>query len=116
MNTKYALLSLVLALVLVSPVVVLATGGTDDPTHHEELAASYEQKAVAQDALILQHEQMKLDASENVAKSPKSGTAPVVKAMEKHCNAIIDKAKELKAEFLDFAKWHHMRAAELQGR
>ncbi len=116
MKTKYKILSLIFALVLVTPVLGLAAVDLDDPAHHEKLAASYEEKALTQDALILEHEQMKTDFAKSVATSPKGGLPPSVKAMEKHCDAIIKDASNLKAELLDFAKWHRMRAAELAGR
>jgi hypothetical protein len=34
----------------------------------------------------------------------------------KHCGAIIKDAKKLQDDFKAFAQWHHMRAAELQGK
>lgn len=114
MKTQYKVLSFVLALALVSPYTLLAADG--DVAYHEKLAASYEEKALAQDGLISEHQQMKADFAKRVATSPKAGTPYAVKEMDEHCNAIIKEAQGLKAEYLDFAKWHQMRAAELQGR
>lgn len=115
MKTKI-IVSLTLVFVLAMPLVFAETVNLNDPKYHESLAASYEQKALEQDALILEHQQMKKDVADRAVSSPKSGPVPVVKEMEKHCNAIINDAQILKTELQEFAKWHRMRAAELQGR
>ena len=38
-----------------------------------------------------------------------------IQKMERHSDAIIESAEKQKAELLEFAQWHRMRAAELQG-
>ncbi len=115
MKTPIKFLALILTLILVMPFAVTA-GVTDDTASHEQLARQYEEKALAQDALILEHTQMKLDYAEKLSPSPKGTNQAAIKEMEKHCNSIIQEAQALKAEFLDFAKWHKMRAAEMQGK
>jgi hypothetical protein len=82
---------------------------------HEAMAQSYEKKAAEQDTLIAEHTDMKADFKKKFYINEKV-TPGVDKQMGKHCNAIIKKAQELKKELLEFAKWHQMRAAELQGR
>lgn len=83
---------------------------------HQAMAASYEEKAAAQDALIAEHTQMKQDYKNRYFINEKLTPSGKVKKMEDHCNAIINDAQKLKDELLDFAKWHRMRAAELQGQ
>ena len=50
------------------------------------------------------------------AGNPKFGETRWVKKMDRHCNALIGKAKVLAEEFQKFADWHGMRAAELEGK
>jgi len=83
---------------------------------HLAMAKSYEDKAAAQDALIAEHEQMKKDYKARYFINEKITPMSQLKKMNEHCDAIIKDAKKLKAEFLDFAKWHRFRAAELQGK
>ncbi|MFA7255701.1 MAG: hypothetical protein WC133_06355 [Candidatus Omnitrophota bacterium] len=82
---------------------------------HLAMSKSYEEKAMTQDVLIAEHEQMKKDSKNKYTISSKLGVSPKFHQMEKHCNAIIADATKLRNDLLDFAKWHRMRAAELQG-
>jgi len=83
-------------------------------TDHLAMAKSYEDKAAAQDALVAEHEQMK--AYYKARYSINERIMPMIQLMkmEEHCDAIIKDAQKLKADFLDFAKWHRLRAADLQ--
>jgi monoamine oxidase len=83
---------------------------------HEGLAASYEEKAAAQDALIAEHTQMKKEYKDRFFVNEKVSSPDKIRAMENHCDAIIEAAKEEKGQLLEFAKWHRMSAAELQGQ
>ena len=83
---------------------------------HLALAASYEEKVAAQDALIAEHTQMKQDYKERFYVNDKVTPQDQFLKMDAHCDAIIADAQKLKDELLDFAKWHRMRAAELQGQ
>ncbi len=83
---------------------------------HQAMAASYDNKAKAQDELIAEHTQMKQDYKKRFYINEKVTPASGLAKMDEHCDAIIGDAKKLQAEFLDFAKWHRMRAAELQGQ
>ncbi len=82
---------------------------------HLTLAAVYEEKAAAQDALIAEHVKMKLEYKDRFFINEKVTPLDKVRAMEKHCDAIIESAQKQKSELLEFAKWHRMSAAELQG-
>ena len=83
---------------------------------HEGMAAAYEKKAAAQDELIAEHTEMKQDYKNRFFINEKVSPMAQIQKMETHCDAIIAGAQSLKAEFLDFAKWHRMRAAELKGQ
>lgn len=79
------------------------------PTFAENLSAKdhldkvtrYESLAKDQDDAISEHRKMRADYG---------------KGMREHCDAIIKDATALKDEYLEFAKWHKMRAAELEGK
>ncbi len=83
---------------------------------HLSMAKSYEGKAADQDAIIAEHQQMKTDYKKRFFINEKLTPSARMKEMENHCDAIIQDAQKLKTEFLEFAKWHKMRAAELQGQ
>jgi hypothetical protein len=82
---------------------------------HLALADSYQRKAEAERQVIAEHTQMKEDYRKQLVTLPKWGD-PRAKEMDKHCDGIIDRAKELVTEFEKFAEWHRMRAAELEGQ
>lgn len=94
---------------------VFAAEAPQVASDHLTLAASYEAKAQAQDALIADHTQMKQDYKAKFFVNEKLTPPGKIQKMEDHCNAIIKTAQQEKEELLDFAKWHRMRAAELQG-
>jgi hypothetical protein len=76
----------------------------------------YEDKAAEQGAIIAEHQQMKADYKKHYYINEKLTPSARMKEMEDHCDAIIHHAQMLKDEFLEFAQWHKMRAAELQGK
>jgi len=80
---------------------------------HLDKAAKYEALAADQQAIIDEHVKMKADEKKRMP--PKQAEAMSMK-MEKHCNALIAAAEKEKAALTDFAKWHRMRAAELEGK
>ena len=83
---------------------------------HLAMAASYEEKAAAQDALVAEHTAMKRDYKRRFYVNEKVTPLLKVQKMEAHCDAIIKQAQVLANELQEFAKWHRMRAAELEGR
>ncbi len=89
---------------------------------HLKMAKYYEGKASEQDAIIAEQQQMKSDYEKRFYIDEKgenlTPSRPLreVKEMEDHCDAIINDARKLKDDYLEFAKWHRMRAAELQGK
>ena len=78
-----AMLALMMALSFVSltPVYAEVSQAAED---HLALAASYEQKAQAQDTLIAEHQQMKKDYPGTLALSPKDTSSVRVQEMDKH--------------------------------
>ncbi len=116
-TTKYVALSLmILGMAFQYP--AFAAEVTDVIADHKAMAASYQEKAAAQDALITEHQQMNKDYDRRFTpgNASKIGIPSKVKEMEKHCGKIVKAAQQEKQALLDFAKWHEMRAAELQGR
>lgn len=106
---------LTVTLLVGAPLVALAAEPSQVAADHLALAASYEQKATEQDALIAEHTQMKADYKDRFFINEKVTPLDKVREMETHCDAIIKNAQTEKAKLLDFANWHRMRAAELQG-
>lgn len=82
---------------------------------HLAMAASYEQKAQAQAALIAEHTQMKQDYQNRFFVNEKVTPRDKIREMGQHCDAIIQAAQQEKSQLLELAKWHRLRAAELQG-
>ncbi len=115
-NYWLPILGAALLVVVAAPLQLQAVEAPDAIVYHQSLAASYEQKALAQDALIAEHVQMKKDYTERFATNPKMAPPADIQKMNSHCDTIIKEAETLKQDFLDFAKWHKMRASELQGQ
>ena len=80
---------------------------------HLDRAAKYEALAADQQAIIDEHIKMKADARKGL--TPKMSQVMTTK-MDKHCDALISAAEKEKTALNDFAKWHKMRAAELEGK
>ena len=80
---------------------------------HQALAAQYESKADEQNAIIAEHTSMTKEYERRYGwMTAKGGEGKDVADMDKHCKAIVQNATNLKNEFLEFANWHRMRAAE----
>ncbi len=88
----------------------------DAVAEHQKMAAVYQEKAAEQDALIAEHSPMKKEYEDRFWMIKKAGKPKNVLDMDKHCTAIVQNATALRNEMLEFAKWHQMRAAELQGQ
>ena len=83
---------------------------------HQAMAASYEQKATTCHQEAAYHRTMLEKAAEAERINPKAAGHPRYQAMRQHCEPIIRDAEQLAGEMEEFAKWHRMRAAELEGR
>ncbi len=73
------------------------------------LASKYEKLAAEQDAVIAEHEGMKVSKAKQHPGKP--GLSENDK-MNKHCNAIIKDAKKLKADYESFAAFCKLMAKE----
>lgn len=116
-TSKYVALGL-MVLTMLSQVPAFAAEKADVIADHKAMAASYQEKAAAQDALIKEHQDMKGTYEKRFTPSnwSKIGIPSNVKEMDKHCGKIIKAAQQEKQALLEFAKWHQMRAAELEGQ
>lgn len=106
----------VLLFLFAVPIQVQAAEVQSAISDHQGMAARYEEKAAAQDEIIAEHTKMKEDYREKYFINEKVSPMAEIKKVEKHCDGVIQNAGALKAGFLEFAKWHRMRVAELQGR
>lgn len=111
---KITSLSLILMAGMILPVFAAEVSAV--VADHRAMAAAYQEKAAAQDALIAEHLQMKKDYAERFTPSNalKVGIPAKVTEMEAHCNKIINLAEQEKQQLLDFAGWHQMQASELE--
>lgn len=111
-----AVLNLLILTGVFAPCAVYADEISDAVAYHENLAATYKGRAGVEEASIAEHQQMKKDYQKKFSVIPKFETPNRVKEMNKHCDTIIRETDKLKHEFLKFAEWHRMRAAELKGQ
>ena len=109
------LMSVGMVLALAFPPPVYGLEATQAAQDHLALAVSYDDKVTLQDNLIAEHIKMKKDYNEKFFVNEKVTPMKTLQEMEKHCNKIIESADKEKMQLLEFAKWHRLRAAELQG-
>ncbi|HXY54355.1 MAG TPA: hypothetical protein VEM40_06770 [Nitrospirota bacterium] len=95
---------------------VYATEPSQVAADHLKMEKYYAGKAVEQDAIIAEHQQMKSEYKQQYFINEKVTPVSRLKEMEKHCDAIIHDTEKLKSDYLETEKWHKMRAAELQGK
>ncbi len=112
---QLTILASALMFVLAGPLRVQAAEVSDVVADHQNLAASYEEKAAAHDAIIAEHTKMKEDFVKRFFINEKVSPMYKIREMQKHCDTVIIEASKLRDEFAEFAKWHRMQAAELQG-
>ena len=84
---------------------------------HYALAERYQKEAAELRGEIEQHNQMLAEYSKTVAKNPKAtGENSYIKNMRLHCEKYIKAAESLMAEDTELAKFHTLRAKELEGK
>jgi hypothetical protein len=82
----------------------------DRAEKYQKTAAEYRQEAEA-------HRKMLDDYSNTVARNPKdSSENPYIKKMRLHCEKYIRAAENLAREAEEMAKYHTMRAKEMEGK
>ena len=83
---------------------------------HHEMAEHYKKIEAQTRQEIEMHKKMLADFGETVAKSPKAGENPYIKNMRLHCEKYIKASETLAAESAESAKFHTLRAKELEGK
>jgi hypothetical protein len=84
---------------------------------HRERAAEYEKKAAEYRKEAEAHKKMLADYSKTVARNPKdTGENAYIKKMRLHCGKYSKAADALAQEAEDMAKYHAMRAKEMEGK
>jgi hypothetical protein len=84
---------------------------------HRDRAEYYKKKAAEYRADATSHKKMLADYSKGVAKNPKdTGENPYIKKMRLHCEKYISAAENLAREADEMAKFHEMRAKEMEGK
>jgi len=86
------------------------------PQEHRGRAEYYKEKATEYRMEAESHRQMLKDYSKSVAKVPKETTEdPYIKKMRLHCEKYIKAAENLARESEEMARYHEMRAKEMEG-
>lgn len=84
---------------------------------HREHAEQYQKKAAEYRKEAEAHKKMLADYSKTVARNPKdTGESGYVKKMRIHCEKYSKAAEALAQEADDMAKFHTMRAKEMEGK
>ena len=125
--TTIRLLLAAMTLLLAITVPVFAQGQEQaDSTHemkvpetakdHHEMAEHYQKIEAQTRQEIEMHKKMLADFGQTVAKNPKAGENPYIKNMRLHCEKYIKASETLAAEAAESAKFHTLRAKELEGK
>lgn len=89
-----------------------------DAADHEAMAKQYEQETAEYRKVAAEHRDMAAAArkqEEEMRGHPTSEAAAAAK-MAQHCGSIMKDAEKLAADAESAAKFHHLRAKELQGK
>lgn len=83
---------------------------------HLAMSKSYVEKAAAWRAEAERHWRMAADFRKSHPDRKSGARNTRAAEMDKHCSTLARDAEKLAADAEDFAKYHRMRAAELEGR
>lgn len=83
---------------------------------HSAMAELYQKKAAEYRADIEAHKKMLADYKKAAVENAKMGENPHVKAERLHCEKYIKAAEALEAEATESAKFHTLRAKEMEGK
>ena len=84
---------------------------------HRERAKQYQKKAAEYRQEAAAHKKMLVDYSKTVARNPKdTGESGYIKKMRLHCEKYSRAAEDLAREAEEMAKFHTMRAKEMEGK
>ena len=126
-RTRTRLLLVAITLLLALTVPAFARGQEQKNSTHEmkvpetardhyDMAEHYQKVAAELREDIEMHKKMLGDFTKSVAANPKSGENPYAKNMRLHCERYIKAAEDLAAEADASAKFHTLRAKELEGK
>ncbi len=124
-RTRFLLGAMTLLLAIIVP--VFARGAHQDQSGHDirvpetakdhhVMAEHYQKQAAELRAEIEMHKKMLIEFNKGVATSPKSGENPYSKKMRLHCEKYIKAAENLEVEAVESARFHELRAKELEGK
>lgn len=108
------LISMMILSIFVSGQILAAPQNTGE---NLKLVKSYEEKAKALDKEISEHEKMRKDYEKELGPGMRRSQvfrAHKIEQMKTHCNAIIQKANELAAEYRKMAKLYSTTDKDLQ--
>jgi uncharacterized protein HemX len=126
-GTRTRLLLAAMTLLLAITVPVFVRGQEQNNSTHEmkvpetakdhyDMAEHYQKVAAQTREDVEMHKKMLADFTKSVAANPKSGENPYAKKMRLHCERYIKAAEDLAVEADESAKFHTMRAKELEGK
>jgi hypothetical protein len=115
-RTRLLVAATILLLAIAVPVVAQEMKVPETAKDHQEMAEHYQKVAAQTREDIEMHKKMLADFDQTVAKNPKSGENPYSKKMRLHCDKYIKAAEGLAVEADASAKFHTMRAKELEGK
>ena len=124
-TTRLLLAAMTLLLAITAPFLAQALQ-QGDSTHemkvpesaqdHYAMAEHYQKVAAQTREDVEMHKKMLADFTKGVAANPKSGENPYAKEMRLHCERYIKSAEDFAAEADASAKFHTLRAKELEGK
>jgi hypothetical protein len=115
-RTRLLLASITLLLALTVPVMAQEMKVPETAKDHHEMAERYQKAAASTREDIEMHKKMLADFNQTVVKNPKSGENPYSKNMRMHCARYIQASEALAVEDDASAKFHTLRAKELEGK
>ena len=128
-RTQILVIAMALLLAIGMAAVLQAKGAAQDqPTHkmamkvpetakdHAEMAEHYQKIEAQIGEEIEMHRKMLAEFKKTAVENPKAGENPYVKDMRLHCEKYIKAAEALAAEAGESAKFHSLRAKEMEGK
>jgi hypothetical protein len=115
-RTRLLLASITLLLALTVPVIAQEMKVPETAKDHHEMAERYQKSAALTREDIEMHKKMLADFNLTVVKTPKAGENPYSKNMRVHCAKYIKASEALAVEDDASAKFHTLRAKELEGK
>jgi hypothetical protein len=115
-RTRLLLSAIALLLAIAVPVSAQEMKVPETAKDHREMAEHYQKVAAQTREDIEMHKKMLADFNQATVKTPKTGENPYSKKMRLHCDKYIKASEALAAEADASAKFHDLRAKELEGK